>query len=113
MSEAVAAAVITARKPIPDSITTVAMNRPTESRGVTSPYPTVVTVWSANHRPLPIVGYSLWSSTLSRTPPTTVITTVNPAMIAAALRAVSESCSTRRAVSGTFAGLSPGSGSTT
>ena len=57
-SEAVTDAVITARKPIPDSITTAAMNRPTAASGVTSPYPTVVTVCSANQRPLPIVGYS-------------------------------------------------------
>ena len=35
-----------------------AMNRPLPCFGVTSPYPTVVTVCSANHRPLPIVGYS-------------------------------------------------------
>ena len=57
-SDAVTAAVTTARKPIPASITTVAMNRPTDCFGVTSPYPTVVTVCSANQSPLPIVGYS-------------------------------------------------------
>jgi hypothetical protein len=57
-SEAVTDAVITARKPIPDNITTATMNRQEASLGVTSPYPTVVTVCGANHRPLPIVGYS-------------------------------------------------------
>ena len=55
---AVADAVITAKKPIAVSITTAAMIRPAERSGVTSPYPTVVTVCSENYSPLPIVGYS-------------------------------------------------------
>ena len=58
ISDAVTEAVITARSPIPASITTVAMKRPLACIGVTSPYPTVVTVCSASHRPLPSVGYS-------------------------------------------------------
>ena len=57
-SDAVTAAVITARKPIPASITTAAMYRPVDRWGVTSPYPTVLTVCSANYSPFPIVGYS-------------------------------------------------------
>ncbi len=44
---------------------------------------------------------------LSKTPPATVITTVNTAMIPAALRAVSESASSKRAVNGTFPGDLP------
>ena len=49
----------------------------------------------------------------SKTPPTTVITTVNAAMIPAARRAVSESWSSKRAVSGTFPGRSADSSATT
>jgi hypothetical protein len=44
------------------------MIRPCACSGVTSPYPTVVTVWSANHSPLPIFGYSWWSSARSEDP---------------------------------------------
>ena len=49
---------MTAMKPIPQSITTAAMIRPSTRLGVTSPYPTIVTVCGANHSPLLTVGNS-------------------------------------------------------
>ena len=56
-SEAVIAAMITARSPIPDSITTVATNRPEACLGVTSQYPTVDRL-QREPQTLPIVGDS-------------------------------------------------------
>ena len=55
----VIAAVITVRKPIPNSITKAATSRPATSSGTLSPYPTVVVVWTAHQSPEPIDGYLL------------------------------------------------------
>jgi len=52
----VIAAVITVRKPIPSNITSAARSCPETFDGTLSPYPTVVTVWTAHHRPDPRVG---------------------------------------------------------
>jgi len=58
-------AVITVRKPIPNSITAAAMSRPVTDSGTLSPYPTVVVVWTAHQSPDPIDGYRSWSVTVS------------------------------------------------
>src|SRR6185436_1440855 len=63
-------------------MTKLAMIRPEGLIGETSPYPTVVTVWSAHHIPTQTFGYSSWSSAQIRTPlPTTtsaVAETITP-----------------------------------
>jgi hypothetical protein len=80
------AAVTTARKAIPSSITKLAMIRPMTLCGVTSPYPTVVTVWIAHHMPTQIDPYSVWSRTRIRMPATTTTTAVAVTMTPAASR---------------------------
>ena len=52
------------------------MIRPEGLTGETSPYPTVVTVWSAHHIPTQMFGYSLWSSAQIRAPLPTTTTAV-------------------------------------
>src|SRR6185503_3970140 len=49
----VIAAVITVRKPIPRSMTSAARSCPETFVGTLSPYPTVVTVWTAHQSPDP------------------------------------------------------------
>ena len=56
------------------------------SRGVTSPYPTVVTVWIAHHIPTHTFVYSRWSKTLIRTPERTTTLAVARTMVPAAPR---------------------------
>ena len=60
----VIAAVMTVRKPIPNSITAAATSRPATDSGTLSPYPTVVVVWTAHQSPDPIDGYRSWSVTV-------------------------------------------------
>jgi hypothetical protein len=50
----VIAAVMIVRKPIPNSMTSAATNRPATVVGTWSPYPTVVVVWTAHQSPDPI-----------------------------------------------------------
>ena len=64
----VIAAVMTVRKPIPNSITTAATSRPAADSGTLSPYPTVVVVWTAHQSPDPIDGYLSWSVTVIAKP---------------------------------------------
>ena len=88
MKVLVIAAVITVRKPIPNSITSVARSRPAAVVGTWSPYPTVVVVWTAHQSPDPIEGNSSWSTTVMRTPVAAVIATVATAITTAAPRGV-------------------------
>ena len=55
-------AVMIAMKAVPSSITSAPTSLPLTCVGVTSPYPTVVTVCKAHHIPIPMFGYSSWSS---------------------------------------------------
>src|SRR5215831_6308418 len=82
----VIAAVMIARKAIPSSMTTVAISLPDTSFGVTSPYPTVVTVWIAHHMPTQTFAYSLWSKTHIAMPLPTTINAVAVTITLAAMR---------------------------
>ena len=53
---------------------------------MTSPYPTVVTVWIAHHMPTQTLEYSEWSRTLINTPPPTTTTAVAVTITLAAVR---------------------------
>ena len=64
----VIAAVMTVRKPIPNSITNAATSRPGTFSGTLSPYPTVVVVWIAHQSPEPIDGYRSCSATVIKKP---------------------------------------------
>src|SRR5215204_4635764 len=72
----VTAAVITVRNAIASTIITAPTIRPSGVVGVTSPYPTVVTVWSAHHMPTNMFEKSLGSSRRMRIPPATTVTRV-------------------------------------
>ena len=82
------AAVMTVRKPIPNSITNAATSRPADDSGTLSPYPTVVVVWIAHQSPDPIDGYLSWSVMVIKTPAATVTTNEVVAITTAAPRGV-------------------------
>ncbi len=80
---------ITVRKPMPVIITTVPTSRPSVLVGTRSPYPTVVTVCTAHHRPWPMSEKFLWSAKRITVPPSSVMATVASPMMRAARPAVS------------------------
>src|SRR4051794_9399134 len=82
----VMAAVMTVRKPIPTSITSAATSLPASVAGTWSPYPTVVTVWTAHQSPDPIDGKLSRSATVISIPAPTVITVDTVAITTAAPR---------------------------
>ena len=68
------------------TMNTAPTTRPMGFSGVTSPYPTVVTVCNAHHSPVPKSGNSSRSSTVINAPPTITLTTVAETITAIALR---------------------------
>ena len=62
------------RKATPKSMTSAATSRPVRFVGTSSPYPTVVTVWTAHQSPDPIDGKFSPSTRVIRSPAPTVIT---------------------------------------
>ena len=79
---------MTVRKPIPSSITSAARSCPETFVGTVSPYPTVVTVWTAHHRPDPMDGKFSPSITVMRIPAPSVIAVVAEAISPPAPRGV-------------------------
>ena len=77
---------MTVRKPIPTSITSAATSFPATLVGTWSPYPTVVTVWTAHQSPDPIDGKFLRSATVISIPAPTVIAVDTVAITTAAPR---------------------------
>ena len=75
-----------ARNAIPSSITTAPTILPAVSLGVTSPYPTVVTVCRDHHMPSQMLEYSRWSIALIAIPPPTTAMNVAVTITLAALR---------------------------
>jgi hypothetical protein len=61
--------VSTATKPIPTTITTSAITRPSRVTGHVSPYPTVVTVTTAHQTPSEVVQSLLVSTAANAAPP--------------------------------------------
>jgi hypothetical protein len=84
----VIAAVMTVRKPIPSSMTSAARSCPETVVGTSSPYPTVVTVWTAHQSPDPRDGKLARSTTVMRRPAATVIKVDTVAMTTPAPRGV-------------------------
>ena len=95
MKVEVIAAVTIARNATPSSITTAPTILPAVSLGVTSPYPTVVTVCRDHHMPSQMLEYSRWSIALIAIPPTTTTMTVAVTIRLAALRIEIGSCRNR------------------
>ena len=75
-----------ARNATPSSITTAPTILPAVFFGVTSPYPTVVTVCRDHHMPSQMLEYSRWSITLIAIPPATTTMNVAVTITLAALR---------------------------
>ena len=73
-------AVTIVTNPIETIITTPATDRPRRLTGVTSPYPTVVTVWSMNQMAVPMSGKSRRSNSQITTLPSSTATTVTETM---------------------------------
>jgi hypothetical protein len=70
----------TVRKPMPEIITTTAINRPPTDVGTASPYPTVVAVCAAHQRARPTVGKALRSTAHMTTAETMITDIVTPAV---------------------------------
>src|SRR6478672_9126317 len=84
------------------------MIRPDGFLGVTSPYPTVVTVCSAHHMPTQMFRYSLWSRTRIKIPPPATTTAVVETITPAATRTLGGSLKTRDSLRSKIECLSSG-----